>query len=147
MRAIKTPDRYSDLLLADVGGNLSTSHVRPYGHLPAAYAEVPNTIQLDQATLYFERTPDTVQTDHFDWGFRLTNLYEDLQKDGPRTRPSGLRRRAGSQQSHRPVPMKAGPEPLRVQPVEDHGEDHQQKGERSGFHRSAGCSRQAEPAR
>ena len=60
---------------ADVGMNLSTSSARPYGNLPAAYVEVPNTIQLDQATLYIERTPDTVQTDHFDWGFRLTNLY------------------------------------------------------------------------
>jgi hypothetical protein len=60
---------------ADIGANVSTSTSRPYGNLPAAYAEVPNTIQLDQATLYFERVPDTVQTDHFDWGFRLTNLY------------------------------------------------------------------------
>jgi hypothetical protein len=60
---------------ADVGMNLSTSDARPYGNLPAAYAEVPNTVQLDQLTLYFERTPDTVQTDHFDWGFRLANLY------------------------------------------------------------------------
>jgi hypothetical protein len=60
---------------ADLGMNLSTSSARPYGNLPAAYAEVPNTFQLDQATLYIERTPDTVQTDHFDWGFRFTNLY------------------------------------------------------------------------
>jgi hypothetical protein len=60
---------------ADIGMNLSTSSARPYGNLPAAYAEVPNTFQLDQAALYIERTPDTVQTDHFDWGFRLTNLY------------------------------------------------------------------------
>lgn len=59
---------------ADLGMNLSTSSARPYGNLPAAYAEVPNTFQLDQATLYIERTPDTVQTDHFDWGFRFTNL-------------------------------------------------------------------------
>jgi hypothetical protein len=59
----------------DLGMNISTSSARPYGNLPAAYAEVPNTFQLDQATLYFERTPDTVQTDHFDWGFRFTNLY------------------------------------------------------------------------
>ena len=51
------------------------STARPYGNLPAAYAEVPNTFQLDQATLYIERTPDTIQTDHFDWGFRFTNLY------------------------------------------------------------------------
>jgi hypothetical protein len=59
----------------DIGANVSTSHARPYGNLPAAYAEIPNSIQLDQATLYIERTPDTVQRDHFDWGFRLTNLY------------------------------------------------------------------------
>jgi hypothetical protein len=59
----------------DVGANVSTSHARPYGNLPAAYAEIPNSVQLDQATLYIERTPDTIQTDHFDWGFRLTNLY------------------------------------------------------------------------
>ena len=36
---------------------------------------VPNSIQLDQAVVYFERLPDTVQTDHVDWGFRLANLY------------------------------------------------------------------------
>jgi len=59
----------------DLGMNVSTSSARPYGNLPAAYAEIPNTFQVDQATLYFERTPDTIQTDHFDWGFRLTNLY------------------------------------------------------------------------
>ena len=59
----------------DVGMNVSTSGAKPYGNLPAAYAEVPNTFQVDQATLYFERVPDTVQTDHFDWGFRFTNLY------------------------------------------------------------------------
>jgi Putative beta-barrel porin-2, OmpL-like. bbp2/Carboxypeptidase regulatory-like domain len=59
----------------DVGMNISTSTARPYGNLPAAYAEVPNTIQLDQQTLYIERVPDTIQTDHFDWGFRLTNIY------------------------------------------------------------------------
>lgn len=59
----------------DVGANLSTSHDRPYGNLPAAYPEQPNEVQLDQATLYIERVPDTIQTDHFDWGFRLTNLY------------------------------------------------------------------------
>ena len=60
---------------ADLGMNISTSSARPYGNLPAAYAEVPNTFQLDQLTMYIERTPDTIQRDHFDWGFRLTNLY------------------------------------------------------------------------
>ena len=59
----------------DLGMNISTSTARPYGNLPAAYSEVPNTVQLDQLTLYIERVPDTIQTDHFDWGFRFTNLY------------------------------------------------------------------------
>jgi hypothetical protein len=59
----------------DLGMNISTSNARPYGNSPAAYAEVPNSIQLDQLTLYIERTPDTIQTDHFDWGFRVTGLY------------------------------------------------------------------------
>jgi hypothetical protein len=60
---------------ADLGMNISTSSAKPYGNLPAAYSEVPNTFQLDQLTLYIEKVPDTIQTDHFDWGFRLTNLY------------------------------------------------------------------------
>ena len=30
---------------------------------------------MDQAVLRFERVPDSVQTDHIDWGFRLTTLY------------------------------------------------------------------------
>lgn len=59
----------------DLGMNVSSSTARPYGNSPAAYAEVPNTVQLDQLTLYIERVPDTIQTDHFDWGFRVTGLY------------------------------------------------------------------------
>lgn len=58
----------------DVGGNLSTSNV-PRGNAPAAYAVVPNAIVLDQAVLYMERTPDTVQNDHIDWGFRISGIY------------------------------------------------------------------------
>ena len=42
---------------------------------PSAYDEYPNTIQLDQAALYYERYPNTMQKDHFDWGWRLTALY------------------------------------------------------------------------
>jgi hypothetical protein len=44
-------------------------------NLPSAYDEFPNTVVLDQIALYTERLADTTQTDHFDWGFRLTNLY------------------------------------------------------------------------
>jgi hypothetical protein len=63
------------------GGNISTSGKRfnfvngTGGNYPAAYSYQPNTIQLDQAALYFERTPDEVQTDHYDWGFRVTGLW------------------------------------------------------------------------
>ncbi|MDP9013659.1 MAG: porin [Pseudomonadota bacterium] len=63
------------------GANLSTSHTRynyatgTGGNFPAAYSFEPNTVQLDQAALYFERTPDEVQRDHFDWGGRFTALY------------------------------------------------------------------------
>jgi hypothetical protein len=59
----------------DLGMNISTSHDGPYANAPAAYAQVANSFVLNQFTFYIERTPDTVQTDHFDWGFRLTNLY------------------------------------------------------------------------
>lgn len=59
----------------NLGFNVSTSNRPGYANLPTAYAERPNTIQPDQEVLYIERQPDTVQTDHFDWGFRLANLY------------------------------------------------------------------------
>ncbi len=58
----------------DVGGNLSSSKLHG-GNAPAAYDYQPNTVQLDQAVLYVERTPDTVQTDHVDWGFRVSAIY------------------------------------------------------------------------
>jgi hypothetical protein len=57
------------------GGNISTNTVRPAGNAPAAYDYTPNTVQLDQAVVYIERLADTVQLDHFDWGFRLSGLY------------------------------------------------------------------------
>lgn len=59
----------------DGGGNLSTNGKRPGGNAPIGYAYTPNTVQLDQAVTYVERTPDTVQTDHVDWGFRLSGIY------------------------------------------------------------------------
>lgn len=63
------------------GFNISTSHTRfnyttgTGGNYPAAYSFEPNTVQMDQLALYFERTPDEVQRDHFDWGFRVTGMY------------------------------------------------------------------------
>ncbi len=44
-------------------------------NVPLSYGIVPNHIELDQLVVRAERNPDTVQTDHVDWGFRLTNLY------------------------------------------------------------------------
>ena len=63
------------------GANVSTSHTRfnfatgTGGNYPAAYSYEPNTAQVDQVTLYLERTPDEVQRDHVDWGFRVAGLY------------------------------------------------------------------------
>jgi hypothetical protein len=57
------------------GGNVSSNTVRPGGNAPIAYQYTPNTVQLDQLVVYLERTPDTVQTDHVDWGFRVSALY------------------------------------------------------------------------
>jgi hypothetical protein len=58
----------------NAGGNFSNASVRG-GNAPAAYDYNPNTVQLDQAVVYFERLPDTVQKDHVDWGFRLAPIY------------------------------------------------------------------------
>jgi hypothetical protein len=50
--------------------NVSTSkshrnfHTGADGNLPAAYAYNANATQINQVALYFERTPDEVQTDH-----------------------------------------------------------------------------------
>ena len=42
---------------------------------PTSYWLKPNSFQLDQLVLRFEREADTVQTDHVDWGFRSTGIY------------------------------------------------------------------------
>ncbi len=63
------------------GGNISTSGTSynyktgTGSNYPAAYLYRSNTIQLDQAAVFLERTPDEIQTDHVDWGFRLTALF------------------------------------------------------------------------
>jgi hypothetical protein len=57
------------------GFNISSSNRSGTANAPASYYVYPNSVQLDQATLYVERVPDTVQTDHIDWGFRFTGLY------------------------------------------------------------------------
>ncbi len=64
----------------EVGGNGSTNNKTNAGkgiasNAPAAYDVYANTIQLDQAALYFERIENTAQNTHFDWGYRVTLLY------------------------------------------------------------------------
>jgi hypothetical protein len=54
------------------GGDASSSN---NSNIPESYAIVPNTVEMDQAVLRFDRIPDSVQTEHIDWGFRLTVLY------------------------------------------------------------------------
>jgi Putative beta-barrel porin-2, OmpL-like. bbp2 len=56
----------------DVGSEFSTSK---YSNFPLSYNDVPNNVQLDQAVLRFDKEPDTVQQNHFDWGYRFTSLY------------------------------------------------------------------------
>jgi hypothetical protein len=54
------------------GGDVSSSK---QSNVPESYMIVPNKLELDQAVLRFERVPDTVQTDHVDWGFRVSLIY------------------------------------------------------------------------
>lgn len=57
------------------GFNVSTSNKGDGANSPAAYYYNPNRITPDQQVLYVERLPDTVQTDHVDWGFRVAQLW------------------------------------------------------------------------
>lgn len=57
------------------GFNVSTSNKGDGANSPAAYYYDPNRTTADQQVLYIERLPNTVQTDHVDWGFRLAQLY------------------------------------------------------------------------
>jgi hypothetical protein len=57
------------------GFNISSNQTQPGGNGPIGYTYTPNQAQLDQAVVYLDRFPDTVQTDHFDWGMRLSALW------------------------------------------------------------------------
>jgi hypothetical protein len=60
---------------AEPGFDLSSSKTTKLGNAPAAYDFNANAGYLNQATFYLERLPDTIQNDHVDWGFRITNVY------------------------------------------------------------------------
>jgi opacity protein-like surface antigen len=57
---------------AEVGANGSNSS---QSLAPAGYPIRPNKFELDQLVFRIERLPDTVQRDHVDWGFNVTNVY------------------------------------------------------------------------
>ena len=56
-------------------GNISTSDAggkTQNGNFPLIYDLRPNRMELNQIVLYIERLPDEAQTDHIDWGFRVS---------------------------------------------------------------------------
>jgi hypothetical protein len=53
-------------------GNVSSSR---NSNTPDSYWIRPNKFDVDQALIRLERNLDSVQTDHIDWGFRLTGDY------------------------------------------------------------------------
>jgi hypothetical protein len=52
--------------------NFSTS---AQNNFPVSYDIFPNKIELNQAVVYIERLPNTVQNTHFDWGYHVTGFY------------------------------------------------------------------------
>jgi hypothetical protein len=62
----------------DVSANASTSHNTSRGqsnNFPEAYDARSNRLEQNQFVMYLERVPDEFQTDHMDWGFRLSAVY------------------------------------------------------------------------
>jgi hypothetical protein len=69
--------------------NLEKSRTKVYGwiapsfnfttsgenNFPVSYDIFPNKLELNQAVVYIERLPDTVQKSHFDYGYHLTGFY------------------------------------------------------------------------
>lgn len=52
--------------------NYSTSDKNNF---PLSYDIFPNSMVLNQAVLYIERLPNTVQNTHFDWGYHITGFF------------------------------------------------------------------------
>ncbi len=57
---------------ANASANVSNAH---NSNMPTSYWFYANQVELDQLVLRVERQVDSVQTDHWDWGFRSTLLY------------------------------------------------------------------------
>lgn len=56
----------------NASANVSNAHD---SNMPTSYWFYANQVELDQLVLRVERQVDSVQTDHWDWGFRSTLLY------------------------------------------------------------------------
>lgn len=52
--------------------NISSSS---FSNFPLSYNTRPNRVELNQFVTNIARIEDTVQTDHVDWGFNISNLY------------------------------------------------------------------------
>jgi hypothetical protein len=62
----------------DFSWNVSTSTNSsrgPNANFPLIYDLRPNRFEQNQFVLYIERVPDEFQTDHVDWGFRISGVY------------------------------------------------------------------------
>ncbi len=62
----------------DFSWNVSTStntRHSPNANFPLIYDLRPNRLEQNQFVLYLERVPDENQTDHIDWGFRISGVY------------------------------------------------------------------------
>src|SRR5262249_28098823 len=52
--------------------NIGSSH---RSNFPESYIVAARQLHWDQVVARVERVPDTVQTEHIDWGFRFTSMY------------------------------------------------------------------------
>jgi Putative beta-barrel porin-2, OmpL-like. bbp2 len=62
----------------DFSWNVSTStntSYSPNANFPLIYDLRPNRFEQNQFVLYVERVPNEFQTDHIDWGFRISGVY------------------------------------------------------------------------
>ena len=73
MNALKHPDSRTKIYgWVAPSINAATSD---RNNFPVSYDIFPNRVELNQAVVYVERLPDTVQKKHFDFGYHLTAFY------------------------------------------------------------------------
>jgi hypothetical protein len=70
LKGASSRSKFYGWLDPSVNGSTS-SHINS----PVSNDLYSNRLELNQIVLYLERLPDTVQREHFDWGYHLTALY------------------------------------------------------------------------